>query len=105
MGGTAAAAAASRAPDRSAASGMVDADLHNVVPSTQALFPYLPAHWREHITNTLFKGPVDSAYPKNAPTTARPGSAPGDGRPAGSDLGLLQQQALDPLGVAVGILC
>jgi predicted TIM-barrel fold metal-dependent hydrolase len=83
---------------------VIDCDIHNVVPSTQALFPYLPDHWREHITNTLFKGPVDSSYPRNAPTTARPGSAPEAG-PAGSDLGMLQRQVLDPLGVEIGVLC
>lgn len=85
--------------------GVVDCDIHNVVPSVEALFPYLPAHWREHITNTLFKGPLDSAYPRNAPTTARPGSRPADGRPAGSDLALLQRDLLDPLGVEIGLLC
>jgi len=84
---------------------VIDCDLHNVVPSTEALFPYLSAHWREHITNTLFKGPVDSAHPRNAPTTARPGSLPEDGRPAGSDLELLRRQVLDPLGVEIGLLC
>jgi len=95
------------APDyvAAAAHGLVDCDLHNVVPETKALFPYLPAHWREHITRTLFKGPVDSAYPRHAPITARPGSTPEDGRPAGSDLGLLRSQVLDPLGVAIGVLC
>ena len=101
MGGRAGQAAPAGGPD----GDLVDCDLHNVVPSTQALFPYLPAHWREHITNTLFKGPAESAYPRHAPTTARPGSLPADGRPAGSDLALLQGQVLDPLGVAVGILC
>jgi len=84
---------------------VIDCDLHNVVPSTEALFPYLPAHWREHITNTLFKGVIDSAYPPSAPVTAQPGSAPGDGRPAGSDLDLLRSQVLDPLGVEIGVLC
>jgi predicted TIM-barrel fold metal-dependent hydrolase len=82
----------------------IDADLHNVVPKTEALFPYLPQMWREHITQTLFKGATDSSYPKNAPTTARPGSIPDDGSPAGSRLDLLQQQVLDPLNVEIGIL-
>jgi predicted TIM-barrel fold metal-dependent hydrolase len=84
---------------------VIDCDIHNVVPSVEALFPYLSSHWREHITNTLFKGPIDSSYPRRAPTTARPDSIPADGRPAGSDLGLLQRQVLDPLGVEFGLLC
>jgi len=83
---------------------VIDCDIHNVVPSVQALFPYLPAHWREHISNTMFKGPVDTAYPRKAPTTARPGSTP-DRRPAGSDLGLLRSQVLDPQAVEIGVLC
>jgi predicted TIM-barrel fold metal-dependent hydrolase len=81
----------------------VDADLHVNVPNAQALFPYLPVYWQEHINQTLFKGPVETPYPKNAPVTARPGSVPANGV-AGSDLGLLREQVLDPLGVEVGIL-
>jgi predicted TIM-barrel fold metal-dependent hydrolase len=88
-----------------APSGLIDCDIHNVVPATTALFPYLPAHWREHITNTLFKGPVDTAYPRNAPTTARPDSIPPAGGPAGSSLEHLRAQLLDPLHVTLGILC
>lgn len=84
---------------------VIDCDIHNVVPGVRALFPYLSAHWREHITNTLFKGPVDTAYPRNVPTTARPGSVPADKRPAGSDLDLLRSQILDTLDVEIGILC
>src|SRR5205823_3112395 len=81
----------------------VDADLHNVVPSTEALFPYLSDHWRETVTQTLFKGTVDSAYPPRAPTSARDGSKPADG-PPGSSLPLLRDQVLDPDGVELGIL-
>jgi len=93
---------ASSAP--TTAPGVVDCDLHNVVPSVQALFPYLPDLWREHISQTLFKGAVDLAYPKNAPTSARPDAAPPHG-PPGSDLDLLRSQVLDPLEVRLGILC
>lgn len=82
----------------------IDADLHNVVPHIYALFPYLPDHWREHISQSLFKGAVDSSYPRNAPTTARPGSVPSNGV-AGSDLGALQSQVLDPLETEYAILC
>ncbi len=82
---------------------IIDCDVHNVVPRVDALFPYLPAHWVEHVQQSLFKGAVESAYPKNAPTTARPDSVPPHGV-AGSDLGLLQRQVLDPLGVEYAIL-
>jgi uncharacterized protein len=82
---------------------MIDCDVHNDVPRTEALFPYLPEYWIEHITNTLFKGPTELVYPADSPITARPGSRP-DRAPAGSDLGLLQRQVLDEPGVDFAIL-
>ncbi len=81
---------------------VIDCDVHAVVPSVEALFPYLDAHWREYITQSGFKGAVDTAYPK-APTTARPGSTPPSG-PAGSSLELLREQALEAWGSRLAIL-
>lgn len=83
---------------------IVDCDIHNDVPNVQALFPYLSGHWQEYITQSAFRGPVDSAYPANAPTSARPGSKPVGGGPPGSDLGLLRAQTLDTWNAAFGIL-
>jgi hypothetical protein len=83
---------------------VIDCDLHNEVPSPTALFPYLASHWIEHIQNTLFKGPIDTYYPQNAPVAARRGSRPPNGHPAGSSLDLLRAQVLDPLGIEYGIL-
>ncbi len=85
-------------------SGVIDCDIHNTIPSIQALFPYLSDHWREYISQSAFKGPGDATYPSGVPTSARPEAIPGDGRPAGSDLMLLREQALDPWGVDIGIL-
>src|SRR5947209_5215919 len=73
---------------------LIDADVHNEVPNAQALFPYLADYWIEHITNTLFKGPTEPAYPPGVPIAARPGSKPGDGSPAGSSLANIQSQVL-----------
>ncbi len=101
-------------------SGVVDAAIHNDVPSTKALFPYLPPYWIEHVENTMFKGPTEFYYPPTSPVAARPGSRPagiaGDGSrgarpgagqptviPAGSDLEMIRQQALQQVEVA--ILC
>ncbi|MDQ3810918.1 MAG: amidohydrolase family protein, partial [Chloroflexota bacterium] len=82
---------------------VIDCDVHNDVPRVEALFPYLPPYWVEHITNTLFKGPTEPVYPPEAPIAARPDARPPDNnQPPGSDLHLLQQQALE--GVDVGIL-
>ncbi|MCC6177921.1 MAG: amidohydrolase [Chloroflexi bacterium] len=81
---------------------IVDCDIHNTVPNTRALFPYLSEFWRETVEQSGFKGPVDDAYPANAPTSAIPGSRPEGGRP-GSSLALVQQH-LDAWNVRVGIL-
>ncbi len=83
---------------------MIDCDVHAEVPRVEALFPYLPDYWCEHIAQSRFKGPAEAYYPTRAPLAARPGSVPSDGSPAGSSLPLLQAQVLDPLGVQYAIL-
>src|SRR5450432_912268 len=83
---------------------VIDCDIHNAVPSVEALFPYLSEHWREYIRTSAFKGPVDTAYPSRAPTTVGPGVTVPDGMPAGSSLELIQQDVLDPWDVEIGIL-
>ena len=82
---------------------VIDCDIHNVVPSHHALMPFLSDHWRDYVSQTSFKGPVDTPYPPNAPMTARPGSAPEEG-PPGSSLALIREQALDAWGTEIGIL-
>lgn len=82
---------------------VIDCDIHAEVPTVEALFPYLPPYWVEHITHTRFKGPIDTYYPPQSPVAARPGSLPPQG-PAGSSLELLRAQVLEPLNVEVGIL-
>lgn len=84
--------------------GLIDCDVHNNVPNVRALFPYLSAHWREHIEQTLFKGPVDNIYPRNSPITARPGSVPNGGTVASSTVDVLRSQLLDPYRVDIAIL-
>lgn len=81
---------------------LIDCDVHIEVPKADVLFPYLAEHWIEHIQQSRFKGPTDTAYPPKAPTTARPEARPPNG-PAGSDLGLLRAQALDAPGVQLAI--
>jgi predicted TIM-barrel fold metal-dependent hydrolase len=85
--------------DQPAARGAIDCDIHNVVPSVDALLPYLPEHWREYVTRSDFKGPIETAYPAGAATSRRP-----DAAPPGSDLALLREQALDAPGVEWAIL-
>jgi hypothetical protein len=83
---------------------LIDTDLHNIVPDIQALLPYLSVHWREYISQSAFKGPVDTAYPPALPTSAHPDTRPANGDPPGSSLTLLRQQVLDALDVELGIL-
>jgi predicted TIM-barrel fold metal-dependent hydrolase len=84
--------------------GSIDCDVHVDVPDAETLFPYLPPYWVEHVRQTVFKGPVDYPYPKNAPITARPGSKPADAKAPGAALATLQGQLLDATGVEVAIL-
>jgi predicted TIM-barrel fold metal-dependent hydrolase len=44
---------------------MIDCDIHVHPPTVEALFPYLPRHWVEHIKQSAFKGPTDRYYPKS----------------------------------------
>jgi uncharacterized protein len=83
---------------------VIDCDVHNDVPRVEALFPYLPEYWVEHITNTLFKGPVEPVYPPGSPATARPEARPSDGSPPGSSLALLQEQVLDAPSAEYAVL-
>ena len=89
-------------PSASAFTPLIDSDVHITVPNVQALFPYLPQHWVEHVNQSVFKGPGATYYPPRSPVAARPENVPPDG-PAGSSLDLLQQQALDPLHVEIAI--
>jgi hypothetical protein len=92
------------APATATGRAIIDCDIHNTVPSVEALFPYLSEHWREYCTQSAFRGPADTIYPPGAPTSARPDSKP-EGGPPGSDLNLLRAQTLDALGAEYGILC
>ena len=100
----------------------IDAAIHNEVPSSKALFPYLPPYWVEHVQNTMFKGPTEFYYPPTSPVAARAGSRPvgeaGDGPtgarpgaglptvvPPASTLDLVAKQALDDAQMDFAVLC
>ncbi|MBV7340293.1 amidohydrolase family protein [Chloroflexi bacterium TSY] len=85
-------------------SAVIDCDIHNKLPSLETLFPYLADHWCEYIRTSAFTGPSANDYPRGAPTSARPGSVPEQGGPAGSTLQLVREQVLDPWATEVGIL-
>jgi predicted TIM-barrel fold metal-dependent hydrolase len=83
---------------------IIDCDIHNVVPAAETLFPYLPEHWRDYMSRSDFKGPVENYYPAGAATSARPDATPPTGGPPGSDLALTRAQALEAWGTEYGIL-
>lgn len=84
--------------------GVIDCDIHPRVPAIGALRPYLAAHWQEYTLRSAFKGPVDTAYPRGAATSARPDARPADGGLPGTDPALVREQTLDARGAAFGIL-
>jgi predicted TIM-barrel fold metal-dependent hydrolase len=89
---------------RTVARGIIDCDIHNVVPAAEALFPFLAEHWREYMSRSDFKGPIENYYPAGAATSAHPDTTPPGGGPPGSDLALMREQVLDALDLDYGIL-
>jgi predicted TIM-barrel fold metal-dependent hydrolase len=87
-----------------AALSLIDVDIHVNVPKVDVLFPYVTSHWHEYLTQSAFRGPTDTPYPKGMRTNARPGSAVPGGGAAGTDLATTRAQALDAAGVDLGIL-
>ena len=83
---------------------LIDADIHNVVPSVETLFPYLTEHWREYIKQSAFKGPVENPYPAGAATSVRPELRVPGAAPAGSTLQQVREQVLDRPGLEYAIL-
>lgn len=84
---------------------VIDCDIHNVVPSLDALKPYLTPHWQEFFPQSGFRGPAAaSTFTSGGPILAEADVHPPAGNSPGSDLTLLQEQILDPLNVEYGIL-
>jgi hypothetical protein len=83
--------------------GAIDCDVHVAVPSVGALLPYCDEYWADQFR---IRG-IDrldfslTAYPPNAPLSARPDWRPKQGTP-GSDLALLRAH-LDRFGLRAAI--
>ncbi len=75
-------------------SPVIDCDVHSVVPSAAALFPYLSDFWREYMTQSAFDGPYEDPYPASMPTSIRPDARRSDGIAPGTTLAGLQRGAL-----------
>lgn len=82
----------------------IDCDVHIAVPSTAAILPYLDDYWRAQFR---MRGLERTSYaltsePAAVPISARPDWRPKQGAP-GTDLALLQQQAIDGFGASLAI--
>jgi predicted TIM-barrel fold metal-dependent hydrolase len=96
--------AESRTAENPTRLAVIDCDIHNSLPSEQALTKYLPQRWRRH--HELF-GPRYHGglyYPLANENAARIDSWPPTGGPPASDLAFVQQQLLDKYGLEYGIL-
>lgn len=85
---------------------VVDCDVHAVVPSLEALFPYQEKVWVDAARERGYHGPPGLAltYPPALPTTARPEWRDADGSVPASNLGQLQRHILDPWRVERAIV-
>ncbi|HVV92260.1 MAG TPA: amidohydrolase family protein [Hyphomicrobiales bacterium] len=83
-------------------SGRIDCDIHPTVPDIQVLFPYLDDYWRGVVVERGIEGLDSIAYPPNAPKAARADWRHGQLR-AGSSLGDMQADALDPWSIETAI--
>jgi predicted TIM-barrel fold metal-dependent hydrolase len=84
----------------------IDCDIHNNLPSPEAIRPYLSERWRGYaeqfgLRNYRYSG---AYYPRVYQNAARTDSWPPNGKPPGSDLPFLQEQLLDEWGIAYGVL-
>lgn len=85
--------------------GAIDCDVHVTVPGLAALVPYLDAYWRERVRVQQLER-LDltlTSYPPTAPLSGRADWRPEKG-PPGSDLALLQREALDKFQLRYAIL-
>jgi hypothetical protein len=82
--------------------GAIDCDIHPGVPGISALLPYMSEFWQDAFVQRGMDGFDLASYPPNAPLTCRADWRPAKGKP-GTDLGLLQTQALDQFGTRFAI--
>lgn len=85
-----------------AAHNVIDCDLHPAVPGIKALLPYMSDYWRENFVLRGIDGFNPASHVPTAPVSCRPDWRPPQGGP-GTDLGLLQSQALDAFGIDIAI--
>lgn len=82
---------------------IIDCDVHNAVPSIDALFPFMPARWQDYCLEHGVETLAPNYYPPGLALSARPGSRP-EGKPAGSDPALVRAHVLDGAKSEIAIL-
>ncbi len=82
---------------------LIDCDLHNELHhDVEALLPYLPRRWREHVETYGAHGPAGGFYPRFM--DHREDARPPSGRRSGSDVHFTRAHYLDPYNVAYAVL-
>lgn len=88
--------------------GIIDCDIHNELPTPDALNPYLSERWLKHHKTvglrTYHSLAAGSPYPQANPLVARADAWPPSGHRPGSDLSFMQEQLLDAHNIEYGIL-
>lgn len=90
--------------ESTAATGIIDCDIHITPADGEVLRSFLPARWREYQATFGSRGPSGIAYPRARPFASRTDSWPPGGLPPGSDLAFMREQLLDAWNVSYGIL-
>ena len=83
---------------------IMDCDVHNALPSNEALSTYLPERWRRYHETWGLRGHVGAEYPRLSPNAARVDAWPPSGLPPGSDLDFMREQLLDLWNIDVAVL-
>src|SRR5688500_5579386 len=96
--------AAASLDERRAARRAIDCDIHPAVPSADLLMPYLSPYWQEQIRQSGFKGPIDTAYPLSAATSARPDLPEAHSGSAAEQLRAIRSHIFLPQQAVYGIL-
>lgn len=97
---------------------LIDCDVHNALPSDDALQPYMPDEWRERRDalgylplefrqvreNLGDRSYIGAEYPRPTPRASRVDAWPPGGGPPASDLAFTQSQLLDAWDVEAAVL-
>lgn len=90
--------------ENSIGGSVIDCDVHNSVPSVEALHSYLSDQWRDYVVERGIQSLEPNYYPKGAAISARPDSRLDSGDPPGSDLAVMRRQVLEERDAQYAVL-